>query len=260
MLYATLAFWLLLSLLTGLGLYRFWTRQMGGAVVDWLLLPATLVSELAYSLGRMLTGRPAYGGIISPQNVDNDACRVAISGKHGFWVSMLATFLTMVSCGLLLGLTIRWLGESFLSAFVLQYGLLEVTSLPMSLPTTWDAFWELLLDQIELLRRFCETLLRQDWLNWRAGLFVYLSGVFAVRLGPVRHDRRATLLVAAVLVALLAGAGAMVPAVDAFVRERVWHVLTYVWAMLLSLLVITLLLTGGVVLARQFSPSKAEKE
>ncbi|HPS53609.1 MAG TPA: hypothetical protein PLK08_08650, partial [Phycisphaerae bacterium] len=87
--------WCFCIYFTGRGLYRMWSSVIGGAVTDWLMLPATLLSELLYSGGRLMTGRPVYAGIIAPQNVTADPCRVAISGKNGFWVEMLSAGLAM---------------------------------------------------------------------------------------------------------------------------------------------------------------------
>ncbi|MBN1553592.1 MAG: hypothetical protein JXA11_02520 [Phycisphaerae bacterium] len=255
MIYGTLGMWLILILVAGIGVYRYWTRRLGGAVVDWLMLPATLVSEAAYSAGRLMTGRPAFGGLISPQDVKEDACRFAISGKHGFFVSMLSSFLALVMGCLALAATTKWLGRGMVHSLILPNGLLDLTSLPKEPPLQWDAFWDFLVYQIVLLRRFCEMIGKQDWLNWRVGLFVYLSAIFSVRLGPVRHDWRATLIVAVILMALLAAVAAAVPAVGEFVEGTLWYVLTYVWALLLGLLALTLILTGVAALLYPFLPA-----
>ena len=58
MIYGALTLWLFLILLTGAGLYRCWTKRLGGAVVDWLILPATLIAETLYAAGRLLTESP----------------------------------------------------------------------------------------------------------------------------------------------------------------------------------------------------------
>ena len=125
MIYVAMGMWLFLILLTGMGVYRMWTKHLGGAVADWILLPATVMSEIAYSAGRLITGRPAYGGIISPRNPSNDACRTAISGKGGFPVAMLSSFLVLVVCGAALGLLSGWMGEGAIRAFVSPSGIFE---------------------------------------------------------------------------------------------------------------------------------------
>ncbi len=250
MIYAAMGMWVFLILLTGMGVYRVWTKHLGGAVADWLLFPATVMSELAYSAGRLMTGRPAYGGIISPRNPSNDACRTAISGKGGFLVAMLSSFLVLVVCGAALGLLGKWMGEGTIRAFVSSGGVFESDFLPRVIPTDWDAFWGTVMYQVELLRRFCEGWVRLDWGNWPVPVFVYLSICLSVRLGPVRHDWRATLVVAAVLLALLAAAAAVIEPLRDVVNGELWWLLTYSWGLLLFLLVVTLVVLGIVYLVR----------
>lgn len=258
--FLTLAFWLILILVTGLGLYRYWTRRLGGAAVDWLMLPATLVGEVAYSAGRLMTGRPAFGGLISPRDVREDACRFAISGKNGFYVSMLSSFLTFILCSLSLASAIKWLGQPTVQSLVLTQGLPALTLLPKELPLQWGSFWDFLVYQIDLLRRFCEMLSRQDFLKWQTGAFLYLSGIFSVRLGPVRHDWRATIVVGVILAALSSAAATMIPAMGDFVDTTLWYAITYVWGMLLFLLALTMVLTGVAALAYPFLPARMRAE
>ncbi len=245
-----------LILLTGVGLYRLWAKHLGGAVTDWVLLPATVMSELAYSAGRLITGRPAYGGIISPQNVSTDACRTAISGKGGFLVAMLSSFLVLAVCATALGLLGKWMGGGVIQTFITARGVLEAVSLPKALPADWNAFWDTVTYQVELLRRFCEGWTRIDWANWPTLVFVYLSICFTIRLGPVRHDWRATLVVAAVLVALLAAAGKIFEPLQDVVYGDLWCLLTYAWGLLLFLLVVTLVVMGIVHLVRVVIPRR----
>ncbi len=259
MTYLTLACWLVLILVAGLGLYRYWTRRIGGAVVDWLMLPATLVGEIAYSAGRLMTGRPAFGGLISPQDVKEDACRFAITGKNGFPIAMLCSCLTFILCSLALASAIKWLGQPVVKSLILSQGLPALTTLPKELPTSWDALWNFFVYQFHLLQRFCKMLTRQDFLQWRTGVFVYLSAVFAVRLGPVRHNWRATIVVGILLIALLA-ALTVIPAVGNFADSTLWYVLTYVWGMLLFLLALTLILVALAAAIRLFLPAPMRAE
>ena len=250
MIYVAMGMWLFLILLTGMGVYRMWTKHLGGAVADWILLPATVMSELAYSAGRLITGRPAYGGIISPQNPSADACRTAISGKGGFPVAMLSSFLVLVVCGVTLGVLGKWMGDGAIGAFVSPDWIFESNLLPGTIPTGWDAFWNTVTYQVELLRRFCEGWTRLDWGNWPSPVFVYLSICFSVRLGPVRHDWRPTLVVTAMLLLLLAGAATLIEPLRDVVNGWLWRLLTYTWGLLLFLLVVTLIVLGIVHLAR----------
>lgn len=255
MLYLSLGFRLLLILAAGVGLYRYWTRRLGGATVDWLMLPAALVAEAAYSAGRLMTGRPAYGGLLSPQDASADACRFAISGKNGFFVSMLSSFLTMALCGLVLAAATKWIGRDVVRALTMSHLAEGASSLP-TMPWGWKAFWEFLSAQVNLLRRFLEMLAERNWLDWRVGLYVYLSAIFSVRMGAVRHDWRATFASAMLLAALTAVAGTIFPPVHSFAEGELQYLLTYIWATLLGLLAATLVLTGLAVLVQPFLPAR----
>jgi hypothetical protein len=256
MLFAALGVYLVLIVLTAVGLYRLWVRHLGGAVVDWLLLPATFVSEGAYSLGRVITGRPAYGGLISPQNASSDPCRNAISGRFGLLVSMLASLLTMLACGICLLLAVHFLGGDIVRDMVTVHLLscLDLTAIPQEVPTNWADLWEQLQYQVIIIQRITTCWMDQDWLIWQTPVFVYLAGAFSVRLAAVRHDARATLLVAIVLALLAGGLGAMIPAVEDAIAGDLWYVLTYVWGNLLFLLAITLAVGGLMKLARLLLP------
>lgn len=263
MIYGTFAVWMLLILLTGVGLYRLWGRRVGGAVVDWLLLLATLTGELAYSLGRLITGRPAYGGLISPRDVANDPCRYAISGKGGFLVALLSSLLTLAVTVVLVGLLTHWLGRDVVQSVVTCeiIARLDATCLPKELPTTWDGLWDVIEYQIVLVRRLVKGLAALDWTHWQVPVYVYLSAIFAVRLGPVRHDQRAMLVTAGALLGILALIGTAYPQMSDHL-EGLWYLLTYLWSLLLTLLMATLAifaLVSLVNLLRQ-KPPRASKE
>jgi hypothetical protein len=256
MIYAAFALWLLLVLLTGMGLYRLWAKLLGGATTDWLMLPATLLGEIAYSAGRLMTGRPAYGGLISPRDASTDPCRSPLTGKHGLLVAMLASALTILSCSSAVLLLTRYLGGEVVRSMVLADGLHSLTALPKELPRDWAELWATLAGQLDLLRRLLEGWANVDWANWKVPLYVLLTAMLAVRLGPVRHDARGTLAVWAILAGLLAAlAAAFKPIRDALTGD-IWYVLTYLWAMLLLLLAGTLLAAGALTLLRLVVPAK----
>lgn len=244
MIYAAFALWLLLVLVTGTGLYRLWAKWLGGATTDWLMLPATLLGELAYSAGRLMTGRPAYGGLISPRDASADPCRSPLTGKHGLLVAMLASALTILACSSAVLLLTRYLGGDVVRSMVLADGLHSLSALPRELPADWSDFWATLAGQVDLLRRLLESFTDVDWTDWQVPLYVLLTAMLAVRLGPVRHDVRGTLAVWAILAGLVAGLAATFPAVRDALAGDLWYVLTYLWAMLLLLLAGTLLGLG----------------
>ena len=56
MIYAAFTLWLVLILFAGIGVYRLWTKLVKPAWVNWALLPGTVVSEMAYIFGCLITG------------------------------------------------------------------------------------------------------------------------------------------------------------------------------------------------------------
>ncbi|MCD4825029.1 MAG: hypothetical protein K8S55_10490 [Phycisphaerae bacterium] len=261
MIYLAFGMWFILILLTGMGLYRLWTKFLGGALVDWLMLPASMASEMAYSLGRLITGRPAYGGLISPKNAAADPCRNAISGKHGFLVSILASSLTMLVGMTAVLLLAKFLGDDVISSMVTNEWLtnLGFTSLPQEFPTSWDMLWDQVQYQLVLLRGITQAWADRDWLTWQVPVFVYGSAIFAVRLGPVRHDQRAMLAVAVIAVGLVAAAGSLFPPVADALTGDFWHILTYTWATLLFLLVITLMIMAVAGILKLFTKASSSQ-
>lgn len=245
MIYAAFGMWLFFILVTATGLYRFWTKCFGGAVVDWVLLPGTLVGELAYNTGRLAAGRPAFAGLISPKDPREDPCRYAISGKNAFPIELLCATLTMLSCGAGLVLTVYYLGESVIPKVIFELGDLELTAVSKEFPLSWDAFWTLLTDQVRLLRRMCELLPKLDWGDWCVPGFLYLSGVFILRFAPVRHDFRASLVVGFAITITLAAVGTAWGGLwDIMDGREFWSVLTYTWGLMLLILAATLVGAG----------------
>ena len=98
---------------------------------------------------------------------------------------------------------------------------------------------------MRLLRRMCETWGELDWFNWRVPLFVYLSLCLSIQLSPVRRRIRATLAAVIAIAAMIAVTG-LIWRRFAHLMQSIWPMLTYVWASLLFLLVLTLVILGVV--------------
>jgi hypothetical protein len=259
MIYVALTLWLFLILLTGAGLYRCWTKRLGGAVVDWLILPATLIAETLYAAGRLLTRRPIYYSLISPQDIEQDPCREGLSGKGGFLVALFSSFLAMVGClGAIIALT-QFLDQNVIASFYQAswFGL-NPTVLPQELPTSVDGLWDVLRYQGTMVERLMETLRRLDWTDWPVPVFVYGAAIFTIRLASPRHDQRGMLAAGAIVIGILAALTAAIPSVKDAIFVDGWALLTYLWATLLLLLGATLLLQGATYLFRLFVPRRGE--
>jgi hypothetical protein len=259
LIYVAFTVWLFAILFAGIGVYRLWAQLSRPLWVNWLLLPGTFVSEMCYIFGTLITGgeirrvqlMPAGKsgrGASDGEPVTEDAPRLKVVGPA-------VASLTAV------------IGS--LAALVALYSLLETPAirqfvissdlwipwgkkgLPRRLPETWDQFWQLVKFQFDLVKGMLESWRELDWLDWRIPLFVYLAACLSIRLAPVGRDLRWS-LGAMVLVSVLIGLSGLVSErFDNMIQDGdLWYFLTYIWTLLLLLLLVTLVLRGLVGLTR----------
>jgi len=253
--YAAFAIWLLLILFTGVGIYRLWTRLAKPAWVNWALLPGTVVSEMAYIFGCLITGGEIRRAKLVPDGAggegsgEGEPTSETTAGVK-YVGPLVAALLAMAASVAAILAVHALLGEPVIREFVTGGGLLSTAALPKELPTSWEGLWRQIDGQVHLLRRMCETWGEVDWLNWRVPLFVYLSFCFAIRLSPVSRPMRATLAVAAAIAIVIALVGLIWRRFADLVAGDLWGLLTYVWAALLFGLVVTLLVHGVAALVR----------
>lgn len=253
MIYVTMTFWLLLILFAGIGVYRLLGQLGKPRWVDWALLPGTIVSEMAYIFGCLITGAEVKHAklISSEQNAkggrrgSNGASQATeATPKLKVVGPTIAAIMAIVGCMAAIVIVHALLGGPVIEQFIESNtadG--ESAMLAQSIPTSWSAFWSSLRGQIDLVRRMCETWGLADWLNWRVGLFVYLAVCLSIRLAPVSRPVRPTLGAAIAISALIALAGAMSSSFEGLVTD-LWPLLTYVWASLLLVLMLVLLASG----------------
>jgi len=245
--YAAFTVWLLLILFTAMGIYRLWSRMIPPAYVNWALLPGTVVSEMAYIFGCLITGGEVRRAKLMPGKVakrkgeseseptTEAAPRLKIIGP------IIAALLAVVACGAAILIVHALLSEPVLAKFL--------GSMPKSLPVSWGELWKQIHGQADLLRHMSQTWFKLEWTNWRVPLFVYLAICLSIRLAPVRRDLRATLAAVVVIAALIALVGLISVRFDGLMHE-IWPLVTYIWGLLLFLLVVTLILWGLISLIR----------
>ena len=258
MIYAAFTFYLLLILFMGVGIYKLWTKLTRPGWVNWALLPGTVVSEMAYIFGCLITGGEIRRARLIPGK------QAGAGGKAGgkdseptteaaprvkYVGPIVAALASIVACGTAIVAVRGLLGGQVINEFATGGGLLSAAALPRELPTGWEAIWHHISRQVALLRRMCETWGNVNWLDWSVPVFVYLSLCLSIRLAPVRQAIRAS-LAAAVAISVAAAATGFVWRRFADVLSDIWPLLTYVWASLLLMLVLTLLLLGIVALVR----------
>ncbi|HUT02077.1 MAG TPA: hypothetical protein VM031_06455 [Phycisphaerae bacterium] len=250
MVYVELVLWLLLIVFCGIGVYRLWAQMVPRTWLSWALLPATIVSEMAYIFGCLITGGEIRRAklLTSSDKRGPDEPTTEAAPRWRVLGPIVAALAAILACGAAIGLADWLLGEPVMRQFDFVRTLADPADQPAAL-TSWPAMWARLENQLQLLRRMCETFARVDWLNWRAALFVYLAMCLSVRLAPVRRDLRATLAAAALLAVLIVLIGALTTRFDQILRA-VRPLLTYVWGNLLLLLAVSLLARGLLGLAR----------
>lgn len=257
MLQITLTVWLFLILFAGVGVCRLWSGLLRPAWVNWALLPGTLVSEMAFILGTLITGGevrwsrlvPAGGG----KGRDGGEAGTQTSGGLRVVGPIVAAGLSVIACIAGILVVRWWIGGYVLETFVLSG---PVDELPRRLPGSWEGFWKLVAVQVELLRGTCEFWARLDWLSWRVVVFVYLSACLSLRLAAPGRDLRWTLAAMAAISAGMALAGAISARFETLLGD-VWPLVTYVWSLLLFLLVVSALLAGAVELVRILAGRKS---
>jgi len=253
LIYAAFTFWLLMILFAGVGVYRLWTWLAKPTWVNWVLLPGTVVSEMGYIFGCLVTGGEIRRARLLPQAKGN-------GGKEGepqteasagvkYVGPIVASLISILACGASILASHALLGKPVIDVFATSGGIMQPAALPQELPAGWQGFWDQATRQVWLLRRMCETWGQINWLDWRVPLFVYVSLCLSVRLSPVSRPIRASLAAAVAVAAVIAATGLGWPRFSSLM-QAVWPLLTYVWASLLFLLAVTLLGLGLVRLGR----------
>ncbi len=259
MIYAAFSMWLFLALLAGTGVYCLWTRLARPGWVNWILLPGTIISEMAYIFGCLITGGEIRRAKLlpdTPNSKSKDDSEPATETNPRLKVigPIASALLAIVACAAAVVVAHGLLGKSVTENFIGQAGM---NALPKTLPSSWEGFWSLLSNQLELLKRMCETWFEINWTSWQAPLFVYLSICLSVRLAPAGRAMRNTLAAVLVIAAVIAAIGATSYKFGGLM-ESLWPLLTYIWSLLLFLLVVTLMVHGVVALAKSLSGRKPQ--
>lgn len=263
MIYATFFIYLLGIFFMAVGVYRLWADIVRPKWVNWALLPGTVVSEMAYIFGCLITGGEIRRAKLMDAGAAPTGRRKAAAGDDAeaeptteaaprlrHVGPVIAAFITLLACGAGIIIVHALLGEPVIGQFAVgPDALLTAAELPKRLPTSTGEFWDQLIRQIRLLRRMAGTWLELDWLNWRVPLFVYLATCLSIRLAPVRRSLRATMAAVVVLAGIIALLGA---AWNRFggLMDDIWPLVTYVWSALLFLLAVSLIVRGAVGLVR----------
>lgn len=260
MIYAAFALWVFLILFMAIGVHALWSRMVRPVWVSWVLLPGTIVSEMAYIFGCLITGGEIRRAKILPGRTDGRKAdsdpepTTEASPRLKVIGPTVAALLAVFACAAGIMLAHTFLGEPVIGKFI---GGWPDSELAKTVPISMPAFWEQVERQTWLLRRMTETWPDLNWLDWRVPVFVYLTICFSVRLAPGRRDLRLTLLAVLVMTGVIALVGA-ISSRFGDLMQTIWPLLTYVWTVLLFLLLASLLLRGLVALVRALAGKTAK--
>jgi hypothetical protein len=248
--------WLVLTVFAGIGVYRMWASLGKPAWVNCALLPGTLVSQMAYIFGCLITGGEIKSAKMVPAKGDSGGGEPKTSASPRLKVvgPLVASLMALVACGASILVVHKMLGKPVIEQFSggethLFYTTPVKAELPKDLPRSWEAGWKLVGQQVQLIKHTCETWWDLDWGNWRVALFVYLAICLAVRLGPVSRPIRPTLAAVCAIAGVIAIIGSSNKDFANLIND-IWPLLTYVWASLLTVLAGTLVMLGVAALWR----------
>ena len=243
MLYAALTFWLLVLVFTAWGVHHIWSGLVKPRTVNLLLLPGTLVAQIGYVMGVLVSGGTVNNTTVikddetaEPQQDDNPKPRIPVIGP------VLIGMLPLGACGVALYVASRSLGADIT-------GKLGRDLLAVSLPVTMGQFWDLLRSLITLAQQAFEAVWTAELLQIPTAIFVYLVVCLTVRMAPFPGNLRGSIGAIVLLGVVAAVLGTALPAAVDMVHGW-WPVLSLAVATLLALLLLSLAVRGLVELVR----------
>ena len=266
MIYATFAVWMILIISAGMGVQWLWRRLISPGWVSWALLPGTIVSEMSYIFGCLITGGEIRRARIMPDMQEKDKepqAPTEAAPKLRLVGPIVASLICIAACGAGIIISNQFFGQEVISKFEASAPLgVQPTNeqtqatVQQALPGDWNSFWNQLEGQVRLIRRTLQAWGGLDWLQWHVPLFVYLVVCLAVRMAPAGRPFVPTLLAVVLIAGVIRIVGLMNTQFEN-IMQNLWPLLTYVWSTLLLLLVISLLLHAIVGVGKSMLDSTA---
>ena len=257
MIYGAFSAYLIGIVFAAMGVYRLWAGIIKPARVNWALLPGTIVAEMAYIFGCLITGGEIRRAKLMDSSTISSRTR-RYSGKNSsseptteaspklkHLGPIIAALISIIACGAGIIITHALLGKPVIEKFITQSDTANLVERLKHLPRSTGEFWDQFADQLTLLHNMASTWWELNWLNWQVLLFVYLTTCLTIRLAPVRKSLRATLAAVLLAAGLLALIGLFWEGFNSII-ERAWPLIIYLWSSLLFLLWITLMIRGGI--------------
>ena len=112
--YAAMTFWLVVIVFTALGVHQLWSSLIQPRMVNMLLLPGTLVAQLGYILGLLITGGTVNNTTLikdddsgEPETGSEVKTRVPIVG------TIVVALLPMIGCAAAIYAVAHYLARGF---------------------------------------------------------------------------------------------------------------------------------------------------
>jgi hypothetical protein len=249
-LYAALTFWLMIALLVAYGAFKLVEGLVRPRWINLVLLPGTLVAEMAHFLAALLTGAPVRDAkLVSDESIGESPAPSA-SGIPVLSPLLLA-LLPILSALVILFLLYKHFDATVVQSFAAANGGtdLDLRQLAQELDWRLAAWFRIGRDLVSLDERLIGVLPFSDITHtWKSWLFIYLTGCLAVRMVPLRGNLRSGMASVVLIGGLAAGLGWLLPGMAESLK-RAWPLLGYMIALLTLLLLIALVVRGAVALA-----------
>jgi hypothetical protein len=202
MLYAALTFWLLVIVFAAAGVHRLWSRLIRPRVVNFILLPGTLIAQLGHVLGLLVTGNSVKntklmgdGEAGEPKSETPKEQRIPVIGP------IIVGLLPLIACAACLYVAARYWGVGMLRGLEIGAG-----GAASELPLTIGGVFALLRSAVTLVEHLVTTIADRDLLHVTTVLFLYVATCLTVRMAPFDGNRRGAIgaiVLAGVVIAVL---------------------------------------------------------
>jgi len=245
--YAALTFWLLVIVFAALGVHQIWSSLVRPKVVNSILLPGTLVAQLGYVLGLLITGGTVNNTSLikddesgEPQTDSDNQTRIPVVG------TIIIALLPMVGCAVAIYWAARYFGMDILA------GMVTSGDAQLALPTSLPLFFGAMRECVDLVERFLQVLQSSNLTEWRTALFLYLVVCLTVRMAPLTGNIRGS-LGAIFIFGVLAFLVGQISTEAGDSLQSAWPLVAFCVAVLLFLLLASLLIKGLVNLIQTIS-------
>ncbi len=238
MLYAAFVFWFVVAIFAARAVYGLLQRVVPAKVLNYALLPGTLVAQIGHHVALLITG-----GTISQSRLANESTgepelqtdakpRIPVLGPA--LVAVVPIFL----CGLALVFAADWLRAG---SMIREVRKVLPQSLPRDLPGLWDRM-RLVVDSLDDAAAMWSN---ANWDLWVPWLLAYLTICLTVRMSPLSEDLRPAMLGVAMFGVLAWLIGMFTPQLERNLLAF-WPHFSFLIANLLLVLLLALAVSAGV--------------